>query len=145
MNFIVNGSPGSDPAMRHRGVCCAGSRRICKGMTKLSRTVAMALLAIIIFATLSPIQMRPHIAEANIERALAYVLLGFALALGFPNRLYQAVVFVAVTAGVLELLQIIDPGRHAHIADALVKACAGIVGILVGQLFVRSSGRLGER
>ncbi|MER9299078.1 hypothetical protein NKI38_21665 [Mesorhizobium sp. M0621] len=113
-------------------------------MTKLSRTVALALLAIIIFATLSPIQMRPHLAEANVERALAYVLLGFALALGFPNRLYQAVIFVTVTAGILELLQIIDPGRHAHFADALVKACAGIVGILVGQFFVRSGGRKEE-
>lgn len=107
-------------------------------MTKLSRTVALALLAIIVFATLSPIQMRPHIAEATVERALAYVLLGFALAFGFPNRLYQAAIFVVAAAGILELLQIIDPGRHAHVADALVKACAGTVGILVGQFFVRS-------
>ncbi|TIN17801.1 MAG: hypothetical protein E5Y31_28645 [Mesorhizobium sp.] len=114
-------------------------------MTKLSRTAALALLAIIIFATLSPIQMRPHLAEANVERALAYVLLGFALALGFPNRLYQVVIFVAVTAGMLELLQIIDPGRHAQLSDAVVKACAGIVGILVGQLVVRSSGRIRAR
>ncbi|CAN7576039.1 hypothetical protein [Mesorhizobium sp. LjRoot246] len=113
-------------------------------MTKLSRTVALALLAIIVFATLSPIQLRPHIAEATVERALAYVLLGFALALGFPNRLYQAAIFVVATAGILELLQIVDPGRHAHVADALVKAGAGIVGILVGQFFVRSSGRIGE-
>lgn len=114
-------------------------------MTKLSRIAALVLLAIIIFSTLSPIQMRPHIAEANVERALAYVLLGFVLALGFPNRLYQAAIFVIVTAGVLELLQIIDPGRHARFADALVKASAGIVGIFVGQLFVRPSGRMGER
>ena len=114
-------------------------------MTKLSRIAALVLLAIIIFSTLSPIQMRPHIAQANVERALAYVVLGFVLALGFPNRLYQAAIFVIVTAGVLELLQIIDPGRHAQFADALVKASAGIVGIFVGQLFVRPSGRMGER
>lgn len=113
-------------------------------MTKLSRITALALLAIIIFATLSPIQMRPHMAEANVERALAYVLLGFALALGFPNRLYQALIFVVVTAGMLELLQVIDPGRHAHLADALVKASAGAIGIVVGQLFVRTSVRKGQ-
>ena len=35
--------------------------------------------------------------------------------------------------------------RHAQFADALVKASAGIVGIFVGQLFVRPSGRMGER
>ena len=114
-------------------------------MTKLSRTAALALLAIIIFATLSPIQMRPHIAEANVERALAYVLLGFALALGFPNRLYQAVIFVAVTAGMLELLQIIDPGRHARLIDAFVKAFAGVIGIVAGNLLVRAGGQKSER
>jgi VanZ family protein len=114
-------------------------------MTKLSRIAALALLAIIIFATLSPIQMRPHIAEANVERALAYVLLGFALALGFPNRLYQAMIFVVASAGILELLQIIDPGRHARLADALVKASAGIVGIVVARLFLTAGGRKGER
>ncbi|MER9652999.1 hypothetical protein NKJ26_05710 [Mesorhizobium sp. M0152] len=113
-------------------------------MIKLSRITASALLAIIIFATLSPIQLRPHIAEANVERALAYVLLGFALAIGFPHRLYQAAIFVIATAGVLELLQIIDPGRHAQFVDGLVKALAGIIGIAVGQLFVRTSVRKEE-
>lgn len=113
-------------------------------MTRLSRIAALALLAIIVFATLSPIQLRPHIAEANVERALAYMLLGFALALGFPSRLYQAVIFVVVTAGMLELLQIFDPGRHARLADALVKALAGVVGIVVGQLVVRACARKGE-
>ena len=110
-------------------------------MIKLSRIAALVVLAIIIFATLSPIQMRPHIAEANVERALAYVLLGFTVALGFPNRLYQAVIFVVATAGVLELLQIIDPSRHARLLDAIVKAFAGVVGIVVGQMLVRRGGR----
>jgi VanZ family protein len=114
-------------------------------MIKLFRIAALVLLVIIIFATLSPIQMRPHIADANVERALAYVLLGFALALGFPNRMYQISIFVVVAACILELLQIIDPGRHAHLADALVKASAGIIGILVGQLLVSTSGRIGVR
>ncbi|WP_292567310.1 hypothetical protein [Mesorhizobium sp.] len=113
-------------------------------MTKLSRITALALLAIIIFATLSPIQMRPHLAEANVERALAYVLLGFALAIGFPNRLYQVVIFVAVTAGMLELLQLIDPGRHARLIDALVKALAGVVGVVAGHLIVRAGGQKSE-
>jgi VanZ family protein len=114
-------------------------------MTKLSRIVALVLLAIIIFATLSPIQLRPHIFEANIERGLAYVSLGFAVALGFPNRLYEAVIFVVVTAGVLELLQVIDPGRHARLIDALVKAFAGLAGIVVAQLLIRTGGRKSER
>ena len=114
-------------------------------MTKLSRIVALALFAFIIFATLSPIQLRPHLAPANVERALAYVLLGFAVALGFPNRLYQTVIFVVMTAGVLELLQIIDPSRHARFIDALVKGLAGVIGIVAGQWLVKAGGQKGER
>jgi VanZ like family len=111
-------------------------------MIKLSRIAAriaaLVLLAIITFSTLSPIQMRPHIAEANVERGLAYVLLGLTLAISFPNRLFQTVIFVVGTAGILEILQIIDPGRHARFLDALVKAAAGIMGVAVGWIVVRA-------
>ena len=110
-------------------------------MTKLSRITALALFAIIAFATLSPIQMRPHIAEANVERGLAYVLLGFALALGFPNRRYRAAIFVVCTAGFLEILQIIDPSRHARVLDAIIKAAAGVAGIVIARFFVSTIAR----
>lgn len=103
-------------------------------MTSICRSAALVLLAVIVFATLSPIQMRPHFGNANIERALAYVLFGLTLGLGFPNRLLQTVIFVFGTAGALELLQAIDPGRHARIADASIKALAGTIGIAVVHL-----------
>jgi hypothetical protein len=111
-------------------------------MIRFSRTAALALLAIIVFATLSPIQMRPHIADANLERGLAYVLLGLAIAIGFPKRLYQVAIFVICTAGVLEMLQIIDPGRHARFLDAFLKASAGIAGIALGHFLVRAANRM---
>jgi hypothetical protein len=107
-------------------------------MTKLSRFAALALLAIITFSTLSPIQMRPHFAEANAERGLAYLLLGLTLAINFPNRLFQVVIFVVSAAAVLELLQTIDPGRHARFVDAFVKAAAGVAGIAVGWIILRA-------
>ena len=107
--------------------------------------MALALFAIIIFSTLSPIQMRPHLADANAERGLAYVLLGLTLAVGFPNRLYQTLICVVVAAGVLELLQIIDPGRHARLLDAIVKALAGVIGIVLGQLIVKALNQREKR
>jgi hypothetical protein len=112
-------------------------------MTRFSRTAALALLALIVFATLSPIEMRPHIADANVERGLAYVLLGLAIAIGFPKRVYQVAIFVICTAGVLEMLQIIDPGRHARFLDAFLKASAGIAGIIVGHVLARAANRAG--
>lgn len=103
-------------------------------MTSISRLAALVLLAAIAFATLSPIQMRPHLGDANLERALAYALFGLALAFGFRARLVQAMLFVCTVAGVLELLQAIDPGRHARLQDALLKAAAGLMGIAVGRI-----------
>lgn len=114
-------------------------------MTSISRLAALVLLALITFATLSPIQLRPHLGDANIERALAYVLLGVALALGFPSRVTQAVLFVCAVAGVLEFLQFFDPGRHARVADALVKAAAGVAGILLGRFVVTLANRAADR
>ena len=103
-------------------------------MTSISRLAALILFAAITFATLSPIDMRPHLGDANMERALAYVLFGLALALGFPARLTQTMLFVCVAAGVLELLQVIDPGRHARLQDAVLKAAAGLIGIAIGRI-----------
>ncbi|WP_189521253.1 hypothetical protein [Mesorhizobium sp. M1B.F.Ca.ET.045.04.1.1] len=111
-------------------------------MTSISRLAALVMLAAIAFATLSPIQMRPHLGDANLERALAYALFGLALAFGFRARLVQAMLFVCTVAGVLELLQAIDPGRHARLQDALVKAAAGLMGIAVGRIVLAVAGRV---
>jgi len=106
-------------------------------MTTLSRIAALLLFAVIAFATLSPIQLRPHLADANIERGIAYVLFGLALALSFPRRLWLTVAFAVATAGLLEFLQLIDPSRHARLTDAVLKAAAGIAGIVVGRILFR--------
>lgn len=110
-------------------------------MISISRFIALVLFATIVFATLSPIEMRPHFTDPNVERALAYVLFGVALALGFPNRLVQTLVAAALVAGVLELLQIVDPGRHARLRDAVLKALAGFIGIAIGHAIMAARRR----
>ena len=111
-------------------------------MIPISRIVALLLFAAISFATLSPIEMRPHLTtDPNVERALAYVLFGLALALGFPNRLMQTLMAAALVAGVLELLQIVDPGRHARLRDAVLKALAGFIGIAIGHAVMAARRR----
>ncbi|TIR65112.1 MAG: hypothetical protein E5X15_31435 [Mesorhizobium sp.] len=114
-------------------------------MTSISRLTALVLLAAITFATLSPVQMRPHLGEANMERALAYALFGLALAFGFRARLMHAMLFVCAAAGLLELLQAVDPGRHARLQDALVKAAAGLIGIALARIVFAVAGRAVDR
>ncbi|RRH94840.1 hypothetical protein EH240_26530 [Mesorhizobium tamadayense] len=114
-------------------------------MTLISRFASLVLLAAITLATLSPIQMRPHLGDANVERALAYALFGLALAIGFRARLVQAMLFVCAVAGGLELLQAFDPGRHARLQDALVKAAAGLLGIALGRIVFAVASRRSTR
>jgi hypothetical protein len=114
-------------------------------MTSISRISAFLLLAVIAFATLSPVQMRPHLGNPNFERALAYILFGLAMGLGFPNRVGRTLAFVVAVAAVLELMQIFDPGRHARFADGSLKAMAGMLGIITAQFILVTISRYWPR
>jgi len=101
-------------------------------MTNLIRLFAYFLAAAVSFATLGPPGLRPH---SNLgqdgEHALAFVLIGLAFALGYPrHRLLAAGLTVAFT-GVLELLQLFVPGRHARLEDFLVDALATLGGFAI--------------
>ena len=58
----------------------------------------------------------------NIERFGAFAIIGLLFGLAYPRRLAVDPSFVVIVAGVLEILQLMTPDRHGHIADACVKA-----------------------
>ena len=97
-----------------------------------SRAVIAAALvgaAGIAFVTLCPIGLRPHLASANFERLVAYALLGVLISRATGRRGLGATVLVMGLALGLEAAQRLAPGRHAHLADAIVKACGGVSGV----------------
>lgn len=101
-------------------------------MTILLRLFAWSLAAAVAFATLGPPGYRPH---SNLgqdgEHALAFVLLGLAFGLAYTsNRMITAIAAVGLT-GVLELLQLWMPGRHARLEDFVVDALAVCIGLAV--------------
>ena len=113
-------------------------------MINLIRLFAYFLAAAVSFATLGPPGFRPH---SNLgqdgEHAFAFVLIGLAFALGYPrHRLLAAGLTVAFT-GVLELLQLFVPGRHARLEDFLVDALATLGGFATVSIvnFAMSSMR----
>lgn len=111
-------------------------------MIVVFRFISILLLAIIVFATLSPIGWRPHLGDANLERAAAYLLLGGALALSFPRHTMRIAFLVVGIAAVLEALQLIDPGRHGRVSDMVVKAAAGVIGIAMVALANRVAAKI---
>src|SRR3954465_7054633 len=100
-------------------------------MAQVARWVALALAVAIAAVTLSPISFRPTTtAPADVERAIAFALLGGVIALGyFRNRdLLIGILLAVVFAALLEAGQNFVPGRHGQIHDFLIKALAVILG-----------------
>ena len=101
-------------------------------MTNLIRLFAYFLAAALSFATLGPPSLRPH---SNLgqdgEHAFAFVLIGLAFALGYPRHRLLAAGLTVVFTGVLELLQLFVPGRHARFEDFLVDALATLGGFAI--------------
>jgi hypothetical protein len=104
---------------------------------RLLAAAAWTAFALIVFVTISPIEMRPVVtADPNTERFAAFALLGLLFGLAYPRRLAVDASFVIVAAGVLETFQLMIRDRHGHAADALVKAAGGAVGVAMALIIL---------
>src|SRR4051794_12804811 len=103
-------------------------------MNIVLRLIAWILAAAVTFATLGPPSYRPHSALGQDgEHALAFVLVGLAFGLAYPQRRLLTAGIAVVLIAVLELLQLWMPGRHARLEDFIVDALAACVGIAVAE------------
>ena len=92
-------------------------------MTPFLRLSAWLLAAAVTFATLGPPSARPHSdLGQDGEHALAFILVGVAFALAYPRARLRVSAVAIVMTGVLEILQLWMPGRHARLEDFLVDA-----------------------
>lgn len=104
---------------------------------KIFLSLSLALIALVTFATLSPLGLRPHMGGATVERFGAFGLIGFALGMTFPRRFWLVLGIVIVTALGLELLQLLTPDRHGRLIDAWVKLAGGVAGVCASWLALR--------
>ena len=104
---------------------------------RLLAAAAWIAFALIVFVTISPIDMRPVITtNPDIERFAAFALLGLLFGLAYPRRLAVDASFVVIAAGVLETFQLITRDRHGHAADAFVKAAGGAFGVAMALIIL---------
>ena len=107
-------------------------------MTLFLRLLAWLLAATVTFATLGPPRYRPHVAITHDgEHALAFVLIGIAFALAYPRQRWTVASISVVLIGVLELLQLLAPGRHARLEDFVVDALTALIGFAVVAIVER--------
>jgi VanZ family protein len=101
-------------------------------LQKFIIVAAWALLAFVIYATLSPIQARPMSpVPASIEHFAAFAALGVLFCLAYPKHKALACALVFGSACLLEIAQLLTPDRHARLADALQKLAGGAFGMIV--------------
>lgn len=95
--------------------------------------LAWMLLAFILFATVSPITSRPHdFLPVQLDRALAFTLMAGGFIVAYPRHWVTVAALGIASAFAIETLQYLSSTRHAHLADAEVKAVGAAVGVLLG-------------
>src|SRR4030081_4112519 len=99
-------------------------------MIIILRIFAWLLAAAVTFATLGPPRFRPHAdLGQDGEHALAFILIGLAFGAAYPRHRSLATVMAIAGIGLLEILQLWAPGRHARLEDFVVDALAAGVGL----------------
>src|SRR5262245_58476317 len=101
-------------------------------MTLFLRLFAWLLAAAVTFATLGPPRYRPHseLGQGG-EHALAFVLVGLAFGLAYPQQRRGAAGLSVIMIALLEALQLWAPGRHARMSDFAVDAVAALIGFAI--------------
>ncbi|BBZ97151.1 VanZ family protein [Bradyrhizobium diazoefficiens] len=89
--------------------------------TALLRLVAWLLAAAVTFVTLGPEDVRPHpVLGQQGDHALAFLLVGILFSLAYPQRRWTVSAVAVALIGLLEIMQLWVPGRHARFADFVV-------------------------
>jgi VanZ family protein len=113
-------------------------------MTIFLRVLAWLLAAAVAFATLGPPELRPHSdLGQDGEHALAFVLIGLAFGLAYPQRRWLTALTASAMIGLIEILQFWAPGRHARWSDFVVDALAACAGLAAaaGLGWIRARSR----
>jgi len=109
---------------------------------RILATASWALLAFIVYVTLSRIQYRPTLPGGpGSDRILAFMALGAFFAAAYPKRLFLVCSVVLGSAVLLELTQTLAPDRHARLLDAAQKLFGGSLGIIVGLIVLYMTPR----
>ncbi|WP_306222912.1 VanZ family protein [Bosea beijingensis] len=99
-------------------------------LRRLAVLLGWAVVLVIVAATLSPIEARPHVPmlSANAERFLSYFAAGAALAFAYPRGRWLVLAGIVVVAIGLEWLQTWEATRHGMPRDAMVKIAGAVLG-----------------
>ena len=93
-------------------------------------------LAVIAYATLSPIHERPEFGTqglfhlfSHLDHYIAFAVMGGLFGLAYPRHIFLVCILVLGSAVLLEFAQMLTPDRHARLLDGSRKMIGGVLGI----------------
>jgi hypothetical protein len=86
-----------------------------------AKGLAWALALYLVFVTLGPQSVRPHVGPADAERFAAFFVTAVAFVVSYPRRPMLIAAGSAIFAVALELAQFLAPGRDPGVRDAIAK------------------------
>ena len=95
---------------------------------RLLTALAWTCVAIIVFATLSPIGLRPHLGRPRLEHVLAFGAASFLLSTLYSRRPWLVLAAMIGLAAGLEVMQGLAATRHPRLIDFLFKAAGSVCG-----------------
>jgi VanZ family protein len=102
-----------------------------------ARLAAWFLVAVITVLSLVPPSLRPEPGtQHNLEHFAIFMATGLAFGVGYGRKTGVVMVALVLFAGMIELAQIVIPGRHARLSDFIVDAVAMCVGVAVTSIVV---------
>jgi VanZ family protein len=100
-----------------------------------ARAAAYALAAAILVLSVVPAHLRPETAVPHrLEHATIFAITGFAFGIGYRRNRSLLGVLLVIFCGLVELLQLFMPGRHARLSDFIVDALSICLGLFIGSV-----------
>ena len=107
-----------------------GALHINRLMRRLSQIAASLLVIGISLVSLVPPSLRPVTGTPhNFEHLAIFLLTGIAFAIGYPRRHFRQSIGLVIFSGLIEIMQLWVPGRHARLSDFIVDASAACIGV----------------
>ena len=113
------------------------------GVNRYLAWLAVTAMVAVVVLSVVPGSLRPDLGlHPDLEHALAYGGVAFLAVLGQKRLDWRAIAaLLLVAAAMLELAQLLTPGRNASIADWLSGAAGTIFGALAAVAAARIAGR----
>ena len=100
-----------------------------------ARIIAWSLATAIVVLSVVPPGLRPETAAPHhLEHFIIYSATGFAFGLGYDRKHSLLAPLLVVFSGLVEIVQLFVPGRHARLGDFVIDAAAISLGLFTVSL-----------